>query len=110
LDIVVQVGPHPVPLLVGDDLQVRVPLLVQDGMRTPQNSEIDPAEVRRPQLWTDIVPEDAFRQIGVTSVVEGKTQSFGPFTGSREIQDLSRSRISSGTPTVLWLFGVFGGS
>src|SRR3954453_4758015 len=48
--------------------------------------------------------------MGVTNLVEGKTQSFGPFAGKRPIQLNSRVRISSGTPTLRSLFGVFGGS
>ena len=44
-------------LLVRDDLEVRVPLLVQGGVRPPENGEIDPAQFHRPKLRTNVVPQ-----------------------------------------------------
>src|SRR5262249_7927651 len=65
-------------------------------MRTPQNSEIDPAEVRRPELRTDIVSEDAFRpnrrdqhgggEDAVLRTVHRKPRNPGP----KPFQDLVR--------------------
>src|SRR3954468_1424760 len=49
-------------------------------------------------------------QMGVTTLDDGKTQSFGPFAGKRPIQLNSLVKISSGTPTFRSLLGVFGGS
>src|SRR5689334_2090205 len=46
-------------LLVRDDLEVRVPLLVQGGVRPPEDGEIDPAQFHRPELRTNVVPEYA---------------------------------------------------
>ncbi len=45
--------------LIGDDFQVRVPLLVQGRMRTPQDGEVNPTELGRSKLRTDVTPKDA---------------------------------------------------
>jgi hypothetical protein len=49
-------------------------------------------------------------QIGVTSDAERNRQSFASWAANFATHDLSRFMISSGTPTILSLFGVLGGS
>lgn len=96
LDVVVQVCAHSVTLLIGDDLQVRISLLVQSRMRPPQDGEIDPSELERPKLRA-YVRKTLSGNMGVTKVDDGKTQSFGPCAGKRPIQAKSLAKISSGT-------------
>jgi len=47
--------------LIGDDFRARVPLLVQGRMRTPQDGELNPTELGRSKLRTDVIPKDALR-------------------------------------------------
>jgi hypothetical protein len=40
-----------VTLLIGNDLGVRTSFLVQGGMRSPQNGEVDPVKAQWFQPW-----------------------------------------------------------
>ena len=44
IDVFRQVDTQAVALLIGDDLGVRTPFLVQGGVRSPQDGEVDPVE------------------------------------------------------------------
>src|SRR6185437_4514653 len=55
------------------------------------------------------LPSRLSGQIGFINFEDGNTHAAGSFTGRREIQDCKRSMISSGTPTIRSLLGVFGG-
>jgi len=96
-------------LLVGDDLGSdfrRLCSVEWDRRRT--SKLIQPRPGGRSRGRTNF-PSRLSGQIGLTNFDDGKTHAAGSFTGRREIQDCKRSMISSGTPTIRSLFGVFGG-
>src|SRR5687767_2914552 len=55
-------NPQPMPLLIRDDLRVCTSLLVQGGVRSPQDGEVDPIESYRRQARIDAPPENIVRQ------------------------------------------------